>query len=61
MQWGGKRPPEPKQGRKLLVGQHKIAGKDRHGRDCMIDLSERMNFDRSKYIPGNGPDHRLGR
>jgi len=27
----------------------------------MVDRSERINFDRSKYIPGNGASHRLGR
>lgn len=57
MQWGGKRSfPEPKQGRRFLVGQHvKVEG------DRRVDQSERMNFLRSKYIPGNGPNHRLGK
>ncbi len=57
MQWGGKRPPEPKQGLRFLVGQH--VAKQSNGN--LLDLSERMNFARSNYVPGNGPDHRLGR
>ena len=61
MQYGGKRPPEPKQGIRFLVGQHTTNGKDRNGDACLIDLAERKNYERSKYIPGNGPDHRLGR
>ena len=26
-----------------------------------LDRKERINFNRSKYIPGNGPQHRLGK
>lgn len=61
MQWGGKRRPEPAQGIKFLVGQFTAFGVDRDGGVCHIDLSERKNFERSKYIPGNGPEHRLGK
>ena len=58
MQWGGKRAfPEPKQGIRFLVGQHKVKQKD----GSFLDKSERLNFERSKYIPGNGSEHRLGK
>ena len=45
-------------GRKALVGQFTRIDPKTGNR---IDLSERINFERSRYIPGNGPDHRLGR
>jgi hypothetical protein len=51
----------PHYGRKALVGQHKVLGKDRYGHDCMVDQSEKINFRQSKYIPGNGAHHRLGK
>lgn len=61
MQYGGKRPHEPAWGIKVMVGQFTHADHDIHGRLIWVDEAERRNFDRSKYIPGNGPDHRLGR
>ena len=48
-------------GRKALVGQFTEPGTDRNGKPCTVDRSERINFERSKYIPGNGPEHRLGK
>ena len=48
-------------GIRALRGQYLAHGEDRYGRACMIDRSERINFDRSKYIPGNGAAHRLGK
>jgi uncharacterized membrane protein len=41
-----------KYGIKARVGQYVRDG---------VDQSERINFDKSRYIPGNGPSHRLGR
>jgi hypothetical protein len=45
-----------RQGRKARVGE--FVSKEENGN--RVDQSERINFNRSKYIPGNGPDHRLG-
>ena len=49
-------------GRKALVGQYVKEEHDGMGYVIRrVDQSERVNFDRSKYIPGNGAAHRLGR
>lgn len=50
----------PHYGRKALVGQFVHEEQSLKG-TVRVDRSERINFDRSKYIPGNGPDHRLGK
>ena len=43
-------------GRRALRGQYgELIG------NRLVDRSERINFDRSKYIPGNGTSHRLGK
>ncbi len=47
----------PHYGRKARFGQ--FAEEQENGNK--VDRAERINFNRSKYIPGNGPDHRLGR
>ena len=44
-------------GRKAVRGQHTVTEENGN----RVDRSERINYDRSKYIPGNGPDHRLGK
>ena len=61
MQWGGKRPKEPVLGLRVLVGQFFHEVRERRGKMCLVDEAERRNFERSKYIPGNGVSHRLGK
>jgi hypothetical protein len=46
-----------RQGKKARFGE--FVSKEENGN--RVDRSERVNFNRSKYVPGNGPDHRLGK
>ena len=48
--------PEPTYGRRVLLGQFTHKEGER-----TVDEAERRNFDKSKYIPGNGAQHRLGK
>lgn len=54
--------PVYKFGNRASVGQYWITGTDYKGHGSKrIDMAGRVNFERSRYIPGNGEAHRLGR